>query len=166
MTTECPVCYDSLCNTKVTRIICGHIIHTKCLREWYVRSEADPTCPMCRGPLLFKGISKTNWEPQNEDTIITDYIEKVLEEADTDWFTRVTALDVISEAQILYNTATKLGCDPDEIDWLLWDSDDWISPKRVTRNGKFKPDFLNEKRAPKNTKRFMNKKQRWRRFVY
>lgn len=156
---ECPVCYETFEGSKVTKMCCGHMVHTKCLREWYLKAESEPTCPMCRGPVLFRGMFKTNWDQmkdEDEESLLTEYIEQVFEEAEEDWLIKEESLTLIMEAQMVYNTAKTIGCPPDEIDYMLWDLY-WISPKRATRNGKYVPDFVVKHKAPKNFKGPTNK---------
>ena len=51
---ECPVCYED-CH-KTCKLVCGHDICMSCVKEWWVKSEGSPTCPMCRQNLYFRGM--------------------------------------------------------------------------------------------------------------
>lgn len=53
---ECPVCYT---NNATCKIVCGHTFCSECVKEWYMKCHHDhQDCPMCRGPLYFKGMEK------------------------------------------------------------------------------------------------------------
>lgn len=51
---ECPVCYED-CH-KTCKLVCGHDVCMSCVKEWWVKSEGSPTCPMCRQNLYFRGM--------------------------------------------------------------------------------------------------------------
>lgn len=158
---ECPVCYETLEGTKVTKLCCGHATHTRCLRDWYIRADS-PSCPMCRGPVIFRGMFRTNWDEhkvESDEALLEEYVEQVLEESEHDSVVRRESLNLIMEAHMLYNTAKVLGCESDDIDCMLWEYD-WISPKRATRNGKYRPDFVVQHKAPKHV-RGNSIKNRW-----
>lgn len=65
---ECPVCYT---NDATRRLICTHSFCDSCVKEWYLK---NPTCPMCRRSLYFKGMrhvakyweKPTHWESSIE----------------------------------------------------------------------------------------------------
>ena len=54
---ECPVCYAA--DAKLT-IRCGHAFCKGCVTKWLESSKESgkPGCPMCRTPILFKGLQK------------------------------------------------------------------------------------------------------------
>lgn len=47
---ECPVCFT---HDATRRLVCGHTFCDSCLKKWYGK---NPTCPMCRRSLYFKGM--------------------------------------------------------------------------------------------------------------
>lgn len=59
---ECPVCY---CNQANCKLICKHSFCKGCVKEWYYASS-EPSCPMCRKRLYFKGMYKIMdiWEQE------------------------------------------------------------------------------------------------------
>lgn len=63
---ECPICYDE-CH-KTCKLVCGHSLCMSCVREWWKKSE-EPTCPMCRNNLYFRGMRHTvsRWGDEYED---------------------------------------------------------------------------------------------------
>lgn len=83
---ECPVCYTNECNCK---LVCGHSFCKSCIKDWYVKTDSTPTCPMCRSNMYFKGMSKIipKWEQEFEESkweeIYSDAIEGATEDADT-----------------------------------------------------------------------------------
>ena len=52
----CPMCLEELSTQECVRVLCGHIIHTSCMKEFLahkLRSYFCPvTCPMCRATVL------------------------------------------------------------------------------------------------------------------
>ena len=81
MDSECTVCYSEVATCK---LVCKHSFCKSCVKTWYQKSE-EPTCPMCRHTLYFKGLHKISekWEDER--------IEKLNEEAFN------TAFDAIFE---------------------------------------------------------------------
>ena len=73
---ECPVCYDD-CH-KTCNLVCGHSMCMSCVKQWWVRSEGSPTCPICRSNLYFRGMRKVvgGW---------VDEIEEPPEHDEEDW---------------------------------------------------------------------------------
>lgn len=44
--TECCICFEEYNDGMIMEMLpCNHVIHTKCLHEWYHKSI---TCPICR----------------------------------------------------------------------------------------------------------------------
>jgi len=72
---ECSVCYDDIKNT--CKLICGHSFCMSCIKKWYLKSEDQPTCPMCRKRLYFKGMHKQEekWENERRETEIKQVFE-------------------------------------------------------------------------------------------
>lgn len=66
---ECSVCYEI---TSTCKLICGHSFCMSCIKEWYLKSEEEPTCPMCRQRLYFKGMHKQEqkWEEERHENEI------------------------------------------------------------------------------------------------
>ena len=48
-TTECPICFDDLCETDKMITSCGHQFHSSCMFKHLQRTN---TCPCCRGALF------------------------------------------------------------------------------------------------------------------
>ena len=83
MDTECAVCY---CEQATCKLVCNHSFCKSCVKAWYQTSDGEPTCPMCRHTLYFKGLHKISekWEKEkmnklNEDAFNAAF-EKIFEE--------------------------------------------------------------------------------------
>lgn len=49
-TIECPICIEEIelpISKDGIRLLCSHVFHEKCIREWFTRI-GNATCPMCR----------------------------------------------------------------------------------------------------------------------
>jgi hypothetical protein len=44
--TTCAICLNSVRETRVNTLRCGHIFHTHCLEKW--KEKGNITCPTCR----------------------------------------------------------------------------------------------------------------------
>ena len=64
---ECPVCYDD-CH-KTCNLVCSHSMCMSCVKQWWVKSEGSPTCPICRCNLYFRGMRKVvdRWVDEMEE---------------------------------------------------------------------------------------------------
>jgi hypothetical protein len=101
MDTECAVCYSEVATCK---LVCKHSFCKSCIKTWYQKSE-EPTCPMCRHTLYFKGLHKISekWEDER--------IEKLNEEAFN------TAFEAIFEEGSEYSYSEVDSEYSDESDW-------------------------------------------------
>lgn len=79
---ECSVCYSETSNCHLT---CGHSFCFGCVKEWYHKCT-EPTCPMCRKSLNFKGLRRLEekWSEeareQKIDELFGEYLDDMLEE--------------------------------------------------------------------------------------
>ena len=88
---ECPVCY---CNQAHCKLICSHSFCKSCVKDWYYASD-EPSCPMCRKRLYFKGMYRVipEWEQErfdrkNEEAfaeVIESLFEEPEPEEDVEW---------------------------------------------------------------------------------
>ena len=62
---ECPVCYN--CKATCT-LVCNHAFCKECVKAWYYKCD-EPSCPMCRRSLYFKGMHKVAQEWDKERSI-------------------------------------------------------------------------------------------------
>ena len=150
---ECCVCYDDMCKGRCTTLNCGHRMHTKCIKTWYLKNE-DPTCPMCRGPFRFKGFLNTldKWDSERDDfsdQIIDDHIESLFEALEEELYipgARTFWLNVLKDDQVLYNILKSWEWEPEFIEEYLGDGSlPWISPKHLTRKHKPNRDPIKSK---------------------
>lgn len=78
---ECSVCY---CETANCTLTCGHSFCFSCVKEWYHRCS-EPTCPMCRQSLNFKGLHRLEekWSEearqQQIDDLFGEYLDDMLD---------------------------------------------------------------------------------------
>ena len=72
---ECPVCYA---NDAKCKLVCGHSFCYQCVKNWYHKAS-EPTCPMCRANMYFRGMRSRvcEWEEEREE----EHNESVLSEA-------------------------------------------------------------------------------------
>lgn len=83
---ECSVCYDD--TTSTCKLMCGHSFCMSCIKKWYLKSEEETTCPMCRQKLYFKGMHKycEKWDEERYEEhceqIFSNLFDKTIEEAD------------------------------------------------------------------------------------
>jgi hypothetical protein len=89
MDTECAVCYSEQATCK---LVCKHSFCKSCVKTWYQKSD-EPTCPMCRHTLYFKGLHKISekWEDErneklNEEAFNTAFEAIFEEDSDDDNF--------------------------------------------------------------------------------
>jgi len=77
MDSECAVCYSAVANCT---LVCKHAFCKDCVKEWYHKSD-DPTCPMCRRAMYFKGMYKVaeTWEQERNDKKNEDVFNEAFE---------------------------------------------------------------------------------------
>jgi hypothetical protein len=75
---ECEVCYSE---TATCKLVCKHSFCKSCVKSWYQKSE-EPTCPMCRSRLYFKGLYKLKrvWEDEKFEKQNSDYFQETFDE--------------------------------------------------------------------------------------
>lgn len=78
---ECPVCYE---NEAQCRFTCGHGFCKECTKTWYMKGKS--TCPMCRGSMCFKGITKLKkrWYREKQEQVYIDLTERIFDELGED----------------------------------------------------------------------------------
>jgi hypothetical protein len=77
------VCYESEAQCHFT---CGHGFCGDCTKTWYMKGKS--TCPMCRGSMCFRGITKLKkqWYREKQVQVYIDLIEKIFDELGKDYF--------------------------------------------------------------------------------
>jgi hypothetical protein len=75
---ECPVCY---CNKVSCTLVCGHSFCKSCVKTWYYKCD-EPSCPMCRRTLYFKGMHKVveEWDDERATKKNEDAFNKAFDE--------------------------------------------------------------------------------------
>ena len=71
------MCYESEARCRLT---CGHGFCRECIKSWYMKDKS--TCPMCRGSLCFKGITKLKkeWEQEKKKQVYLDLMTQIFDE--------------------------------------------------------------------------------------
>ncbi len=109
---ECPVCY---CEDACCHLVCGHSFCQGCTKEWWLKST-EPSCPMCRAPLYFKGMRKVaeRWENEKDQQIketvysrIFDEILEFMEDREFDHFEAEFAMIAIRDFDERFNLLTQ-----------------------------------------------------------
>ena len=119
---ECAVCYETV---RTCKLMCGHSFCMSCIKEWYLKSEEEATCPMCRQRLYFKGMHKQEEKWENErheekmeeifsnlfDQLIDEVMcsEGILTEFDLEWL-----FQSLSDMEYYFNKYSKFN-------WEYWE---------------------------------------------
>ena len=117
---ECSVCY---CETANCNLTCGHSFCFNCVKEWYHKCS-EPTCPMCRQTLNFKGLHRLEekWSEEAHQQKIDDLFGEFIDEAldGCDWFDFI--MFEIEEAQKRLHQIYDWDFDKDIFEAVLYDS--------------------------------------------
>ena len=75
---ECPICYT---NFPTCKYLCGHSFCKTCTKDWFTKCD-EPSCPMCRKPIYFKGIhkKKEEWEEERIENMFQRVYSEVIED--------------------------------------------------------------------------------------
>ena len=129
---ECSVCYND--DVSTCKLVCGHEFCMSCIKKWYLKSEEEATCPMCRQRLYFRGMrnQEEQWEKEREQGEIDNAFENCFnfvveeveawkkEEADSDepesrWFDSLLLNEYLMEnlcsMEKLFNKYSKFNWD-------------------------------------------------------
>lgn len=104
---ECGICY---CDGSQCKLVCGHKFCKGCIKEWYHKGT-NPSCPMCRRSLYFKGLYKLapRWAEEREEQAEEDaWLEQVNEIFEEPSEFLLYELDGLQEE---YRFAAKMGLD-------------------------------------------------------
>ena len=113
---DCPICYES---TTLCKFTCGHSFCYTCTKKWYHKGQ--PTCPMCRASMCFRGImkKKQKWYQEKREQVYTDLMTQVFDELFEDYSDIL--IDCLETVQNRYEyTVSKypnISCD--ELDWII-----------------------------------------------
>ena len=141
---ECSVCY---CETgRFCKLLCGHTFCNACVKAWY-RKSTEPTCPMCRRPMYFRGFQKVQaqWDEDSYDEKTSDVYgqmidattEQAFEMAETfpKWRRRIMKdlMDEIKEIESTYNFLKSRESSSDDIEYFLFETEDYFSDRHLDR---------------------------------
>ena len=119
MCEDCPICYEK---SPKCRLICGHIFHHSCIKEWYMNGN-NTGCPMCRNNIYFKGMRKhkQKWEKERREQqfskVYSDIMGDLINEAKESQFVDLSAsLQDLEEDYIMFKEIVN---HPDDLRFLL-----------------------------------------------
>lgn len=110
---ECPICFT---DSNLTTLVCSHHICIHCVEDWYPR---NPSCPLCRKSLYFRGMYKKKLEwVNNRQYIIQDKVySRLIDSLFEDYEFFIEEPEFIEELVELENRLNIL-CN------FVWDDDD------------------------------------------
>lgn len=133
---ECPVCYENKTNCK---LVCGHEFCKSCVKTWYMKGGS---CPMCRKKVHYRRMPIKKWKQEaienkkNEvyqeafDFILEDFMEPLVIDENLTLYRKNIPTHELEYLERTYR-AIKDVADPDEIEYVLLDSFDYYSDRRV-----------------------------------
>ena len=130
---DCPICYESNALCKFT---CGHSFCYTCTKKWY--NTGQPTCPMCRASMCFRGImkKKQKWYQEKREQVYTDLMTQVFDELFEDYSDIL--IDCLETVQNRYEYTVskypKISCDA--LDWIIRLS--WLDVDYILNNSSVK----------------------------
>ena len=141
---ECSICY---CETGPFRTLtCSHAFCAGCIKEWYQKGTGTG-CPMCRRPIYFKGFHtvRDKWDEDSLDIKCNEvlistfdaYIEEGVEIArmvrkkQDQRYILDGVMEDLKTAERMFRFLKYDGCDADEIDYLINDTDYYFSDRNM-----------------------------------
>ena len=115
---ECPVCYTN--NVNLT-MCCGHSICKDCAKQWYLKASSDPSCPMCRQPMQWKGLykNKESWEEERLDLELENVWTKTAESI-LEFDHPILAMHFLEDAHRRFNILKNdTWCDSEYMEYVL-----------------------------------------------
>ena len=118
---ECPVCYSDC--ARGCKLVCGHSFCYQCVKDWYQKAEAEPTCPMCRASLYFRNMRThlEKWEDEREEKhlegIFNEAFDEIFEDMEEvlEMFGSMCLTWRIEMLQERFNMIVEAGYDPEDI---------------------------------------------------
>ena len=141
---ECSVCYET---GTCRKLCCGHEFCSGCIKSWYLKGTGTG-CPMCRRPIYFKGFHKLRdtWDVESHDNKCNEVlnntfdmrIQNVIESAQIfpEQFRRHivgTVMQELKETEKMFRFLVAEGCNADEIDCFLNESDYYFSDRNINK---------------------------------
>jgi hypothetical protein len=142
---ECAICYGDI--GPFRRLACSHAFCAGCIKEWYHKGTGTG-CPMCRRPIYFKGFRamRDKWDEDSMDIKCSEVLIARFDTQIEDGFEmakmiskkyRREILDGIMEdikvVEKMYRFLRFDGCTPDEIDYLINDTDYYFSDRNIDK---------------------------------
>lgn len=122
---ECSICLNECTNCTKKTLLCNHVFHTDCIKEWFMKGD---DCPLCRGKLYFRGMFKTNWHTEKANQVVGTSIETIFNEIVDDFhvlsekapkfvkkFLARSVMEELRNSQITYNILREDGVDDETI---------------------------------------------------
>lgn len=141
---ECSVCYSE--EGPFRKLCCGHEFCGGCIKQWYSKGTGTG-CPMCRRPIYFKGFHKVRdeWDEEHWHTkcleVIDEFRTSLIEDAFemAKFFSRKkwrdqmmeNLMDDLKDLDRTSRFAMSEDIDPDWLEYLLFETDDYYSDRRV-----------------------------------
>lgn len=143
---ECPVCYENNTNCK---LVCGHEFCKSCVKTWYMKGGS---CPMCRRKVHYRRMPIKKWAQETQENKKNEVYQEAFEFMLEDLMEPLVINDQLTlyrknipthELEYLERTyrAIKDEADPDEIDYVLMESFDYYSDRRVHLNKRTYSEF-------------------------
>lgn len=127
---ECPVCYENKTNCK---LVCGHEFCKSCVKTWYMKGGS---CPMCRKKVHYRRMPIKKWKQEAEENKKSEIFQEAFDSAIEDLMEFEVSDVPIYQLEYIERTyrAIKDDANPDEIDYVLFETLDYYSDRRVHLN--------------------------------
>lgn len=127
---ECPVCYEKSVNCT---LVCGHRFCKSCVKTWYLKGS-DSGCPMCRRKVHYRRMPTRKWREEAFENklseIYQESFEELIEDLATFYKTNIR-LDEVANLEKTYRAIKNVVTDTDELDYVLNETYDYYSDRRV-----------------------------------
>lgn len=129
---ECAVCLED--PVARCKLVCGHVFCRGCIKTWCTTGTGEG-CPMCRRPVYFRGFR--GWHEEAEANRLEEIIGVIFDE-----IIETLPLDIIMDellnAQRTWRYLVHEGIDPDEIEYVLLETDMYFSDRCITSKNEFR----------------------------
>ena len=109
---SCVVCYTE--HEKI-KLVCNHSFCYDCIKQWYLK---NPSCPMCRSPLYFRGFYKirNKWNQEQQEKQFNEIYEECVDDIMENSFLPLYDLESLER---LYNRIKDDIETPEQLEWML-----------------------------------------------
>ena len=159
MCEDCPICYEK---APKCRLVCGHIFHHSCIKEWYMNGN-NTGCPMCRNNIYFKGMRKykQKWETERREQqfskIYSEAVADLVNEAKESPFIHLffnKALQDLEEDYVIFKEVVE---HPDDLKYLLYNPNEYYDVETALKKVPLYYEVPNKR---KRSKLFKQPKQK------